>query len=200
MDTGPSGGTHVTRSTETADRSPNDLLVAVASGDERAFELFYECVAGMILGAARAVLRDRAQAEEVTQEVLLELWRTASRYSPDRGDAVAWAMTFAHRRAVDRVRRVRARTRRETLVTFEAHNTCPFDEVAETVAARQERNRVRACLAQLTQLQRESIMLAYYQGRTYQEISDSLRIPVSTVKTRVRDGLIRLRDCLGVID
>lgn len=187
-----------TRMTGSAGPTPNDLLVAVAKGDQRAFELFYGCVAGMILGTARSILRDRAQAEEVTQEVMVELWRTASRYSPDKGDAIAWAMTFAHRRAVDRVRSAQARTRRDSRATFEANSMRPFDEVAETVAAREEHRQIRTCLARLTGLQRESIMLAYYQGHTYSEIGEILHVPAATVKTRVRDALIRLRDYLKV--
>ncbi|MDT7724644.1 MAG: polymerase sigma-70 factor, subfamily [Actinomycetota bacterium] len=174
------------------------LLVAVAKGDERAFELLYEKLAGPILGLVRRVLRDVAQSEEVVQEVLVELWRTATRYSPERGSAMNWAMTLAHRRAVDRVRSARASTDREQKATFEASRSRPFDEVSEAVTARWERQQVRKCLSNLTELQRESVMLAYYQGYTYREVAEVLVTPQGTIKTRLRDGLIRLRDCLGV--
>ncbi|WP_410675633.1 ECF RNA polymerase sigma factor SigK [Amycolatopsis sp. cmx-4-68] len=175
-----------------------ELMVRVAKGDERAFELLYDQLAGPIFGLVRRIVRDAAQSEEVAQEVLVELWRTATRYAPDKGSALNWAMTLAHRRAVDRVRSARASTEREQKATFEAARGRPFDEVAESVTARLERSQVRRCLSFLTDLQRESVLLAYYQGYTYREVAEVLSTPQGTVKTRLRDGLIRLRDCLGV--
>lgn len=175
-----------------------DLLVRVAKGDERAFDALYDRLAGPILGLVRRIVRDSAQSEEVTQEVMVELWRTATRYAPERGSALNWAMTLAHRRAVDRVRSARASTDREYKATFEASRARPFDEVAEAVATRWERSQVRRCLTNLTELQRESVLLAYYQGYTYREVAEVLQTPHGTIKTRLRDGLIRLRDCLGV--
>jgi RNA polymerase sigma-70 factor (ECF subfamily) len=176
--------------------SPDDLLVRVAMGDEAAFEQLYQVVAGPVFGLVRRVLRNVAQSEEVTQEVLVELWRTASRYRPDRGSAMTWVLTLAHRRAVDRVRSVQGRTDREQRAGAQSADRA-FDEVTETVTANLEREQVRRCLSSLTPVQRESITLAYYGGRTYREVADLLRIPLGTVKTRLRDGLIRLRDCLG---
>ncbi|MEU4671931.1 ECF RNA polymerase sigma factor SigK [Amycolatopsis sp. NPDC023774] len=183
---------------EHAAPTAEDLMAQVAKGDERAFELLYDQLAGPVYGLVRRIVRDSAQSEEVTQEVLVELWRTATRYSPEKGSALNWAMTLAHRRAVDRVRSARAGTEREQKATFEAARGRPFDEVAESVTARLERSQVRRCLRSLTELQRESVLLAYYQGYTYREVSDVLATPQGTIKTRVRDGLIRLRDCLGV--
>lgn len=179
--------------------SAEELLVEVSKGHERAFETLYELLAGPILGLVRRVLRDGAQSEEVTQEVLVELWRTATRYSPEKGSAMNWALTLAHRRAVDRVRSARTSTERESRATFEAGRTRPFDEVAETATGNWERRQVRRCLGQLTDVQRESVLLAYYQGYTYREVAEVLTTPQGTIKTRLRDGLIRLRDCLGVI-
>lgn len=177
--------------------SPEELLTQVARGNEAAFEQLYEVVAGPVHGVVRRVVRDMAQSEEVTQEVLVELWRTAPRYDPARGSAVGWALTLAHRRAVDRVRSAQARADRER----KAGRTAPgreFDEVVEEVTARLEREQVRRCLSTLTELQRESVMLAYYGGKTYPEVAELLKSPLGTIKTRLRDGLIRLRDCLGV--
>lgn len=179
-------------------RNAEELLTAVAKGDESAFELLYGLLAGPILGLVRRIVRDGAQSEEVAQEVLVELWRTAARYSPEKGSAMNWAMTLAHRRAVDRVRSANASTDRERKATFEAGRGRPFDEVSEAVTAKWERQQVRRCLSQLTELQRESVLLAYYQGYTYREVGEVLSTPQGTVKTRLRDGLIRLRDCLGV--
>jgi RNA polymerase sigma-70 factor (ECF subfamily) len=189
----PVGGT-----AEPAEPSAEDLLVRVAKGDERAFELLYDRLAAPVFGLVRRVVRDGAQSEEVAQEVLVELWRTATRYAPDRGSALNWALTLAHRRAVDRVRSARASTERERKATFEASRSRPFDEVSEAVTSRLERQQVRRCLSHLTDLQRESVLLAYYQGYTYREVAEVLDTPQGTVKTRLRDGLIRLRDCLGV--
>ena len=167
----------------------------MARGDNAAFGAVYDQVAGQVFGLARTVLRDAAQAEEVCQEVLLDVWRNAARFDASRGTAMAWLMTLAHRRAVDRVRAQQAATAREQRA---ARPEVSYDSVAETVEARLDAERVRRCLGSLTGLQRESITLAYYQGRTYREVAALLSVPVGTVKTRMRDGLIRLRDCLGV--
>jgi RNA polymerase sigma-70 factor, ECF subfamily len=174
-----------------------DLLVEVAKGDESAFERLYPLVAGPVLGVVRRVVRDTAQTEEVAQEVLVELWRTAPRYDPAQGSALTWALTLAHRRAVDRVRSAQARSDREQRFGAES-GARDFDEVAEAVTTNLEREQVRHCLGSLTTLQRESVELAYYGGRTYSEVAELLSTPLGTVKTRLRDGLIRLRDCLGV--
>jgi RNA polymerase sigma-70 factor, ECF subfamily len=171
------------------------LLALVARGDHRAFELVYGRLAGPVYGLVRQVLRDPAQSEEVAQEVLLEVWRTASRFDPGRGSAAAWALTIAHRRAVDRVRSESAGARREQKVALDRDTQ---DDVAETVAATLDHQRVRRCLDGLTELQRESIQLAYYGGYTYPQVAQLLGVALSTVKTRIRDGLIRMRDCMEV--
>jgi RNA polymerase sigma-70 factor, ECF subfamily len=170
-------------------------LVQVSRGDHRAFELVYGELAGPVYGVVRQVLKDPAQSEEVAQEVLLEIWRTASRFDPARGSAAAWALTIAHRRAVDRVRSENATSRREQKA---AEPQPAEDDVAETVAATLEYQRVRRCMGGLTGLQRESIKLAYYSGYSYPQVAKLLGVALGTVKTRIRDGLIRMRDCLEV--
>ncbi|CAL9570840.1 ECF RNA polymerase sigma factor SigK [Streptomyces sp. enrichment culture] len=174
-----------------------ELVGRVALGDEEAFASVYDAVAGSVLGVARAVLRDRAQSEEVAQEVLVEVWRTAPRYRSDRGTALNWILTLAHRRAVDRVRSVEAAAARDHKAALLAR-TPEFDEVTEQVEARLEREQVRRCLRTLTEVQRQAITLAYYRGLTYRQVAQALALPLGTAKTRLRDGLIRLRDCLGV--
>jgi RNA polymerase sigma-70 factor (ECF subfamily) len=170
------------------------LIGLVARGDAAAFDAVYERIAASVFGLIRRVVRDPAQAEEVTQEVMLEVWRTASRFDARRGSAMAWVMTLAHRRAVDRVRSAQREAERERRAPTSA---IPYDEVAEAVEASLDRERVRRCLESLTELQRESVTLAYYGGYTYGQVAGLLGVPAGTVKTRMRDALIRLRDCLG---
>ncbi|MFD4314877.1 sigma-70 family RNA polymerase sigma factor [Streptomyces sp. NPDC058548] len=174
-----------------------ELMGRVALGDQQAFTAVFEAVSGPVLGLVRTVLRDPAQSEEVAQEVLVEVWRTAARYEPARGSVLAWVLTLAHRRAVDRVRSEQAASNREKRVAL-LEQTAAYDEVVEQVEGRLEREQVRRCLRGLTELQRQSVTLAYYRGLTYRQVAELLAVPLGTVKARMRDGLIRLRDCLGV--
>lgn len=176
---------------------PDDLLRQVARGDEQAFASLYDALAPRVFGLARRVLRDAAQAEEVAQEALVEVWRTAARFDPNKGSATAWVLTITHRRAVDRVRAAQAGVERERRVAVASAQT-PYDDVVEEVTASLEQQQVRRCLQVLTELQREAITLAYYDGFTYREVAEKLDTALPTIKTRMRDGLIRLRDCLGV--
>ncbi|GAA2302700.1 sigma-70 family RNA polymerase sigma factor [Streptomyces hawaiiensis] len=174
----------------------DELLLLVAGGDQKAFEDLYGLVSGPVFGLVRRVVRDPAQSEEVAQEVLLELWRSATRFDPGRGSAMSWILTLAHRRAVDRVRSARAAGEREQREALRANQTA-FDQVTEEVEAGLEREWVRRCLDRLTVLQRQSVTLAYYEGYTYREVAEQLSLPLGTVKTRMRDGLTRMRECLG---
>ncbi|MCS0636867.1 ECF RNA polymerase sigma factor SigK [Streptomyces sp. LP05-1] len=174
------------------DVNVRELLIRTAGGDEAAFAGLYDALADTVLGLTRRIVRDSAQAEEVTQEVMTEVWRTADRYRPERGTARTWVLTLAHRRAVDRVRTVRASTAREHLAGMLSRDRA-FDEVAETVEDRDEYRRVHRCLASLTEHQRVPLVLAYYQGMTYLEVADSLSTPPGTVKSRMRAGLRELR-------
>jgi RNA polymerase sigma-70 factor, ECF subfamily len=177
------------------DSDLDKLLTLVARGDQAAFEVVYDRLAAPVYGLIRKVVRDPAQSEEVTQEVLLEVWRTASRFDPGKGSAATWALTIAHRRAIDRVRSETAAAERELR---SAAAPVAVDEVAETVEASLEAERVRRCLDGLTELQRQSITLAYYGGYSYPQVAALLGAALGTIKTRIRDGLTRLRDCLGV--
>lgn len=176
---------------------PEELLDRVARGDEAAFGALYDAFSARVFGLATRVVRDPQQAQDVTQEVFLEIWRRASRFDRTKGSAVSWVLTLAHSRSVDRVRSAQAARVRETTVA-QRSTVREVDTVVEQVEASLERRAVRRCLGSLTDLQRESVQLAYYSGYTYAEVATLVKAPLPTVKTRMRDGLIRLRDCLGV--
>ncbi|MAO81946.1 sigma-70 family RNA polymerase sigma factor [uncultured Nocardioides sp.] len=174
-----------------------DLLRASARGDQVAFAQLYDATAARVHGMALRVVRDPAQAEEVTQEAYLEIWRTAARFDPSRGSALSWLLTLTHRKAVDRVRSAEAASRRDT--TYHQQNQpIDHDVTAEQANASLEARRVRGALASLTAVQREAVELAYFGGYTHTEVATMLQLPVGTAKTRIRDGLIRLRDAMGV--
>jgi RNA polymerase sigma-70 factor (ECF subfamily) len=174
----------------------NDLLLRVARGDEAAFAALYDTLGSAVYGLARRVIRDPARAEEVAQEVFLQVWQTAARFDPERGRAKSWVLTLAHRRAVDAVRRDQSATNRERSYDWTAGPD--HDVVEETVSLKLEHEQVRRCMEGLTELQHEAITLAYFQGYTYAETAEVLGANTSTIKTRMRDGLVRLRDCMGV--
>lgn len=193
------------RSVHSGDSAPEEtdasdlarLLRRSARGDDAAFAALYDATSARLYGLVLRVVRDPAQAEEVTQEAYLEVWRTAARFDPARGSALSWLMTIGHRRAVDRVRSAEAASRRDT--TYQLRTRTPdHDATAEAATASLESGRVRQALRELTAVQREALELAYFGGYTHTEVATMLDLPVGTAKTRIRDGLIRLRDALGV--
>ena len=176
----------------------DNLLRAVARGDDAAFTRLYDLLAPRVFGLARRVLRDPAQAEEMAQEVLVEVWRTASRFDAQRGSGLSWVLTIAHRRTVDRVRSEQAASQRES--RYGAANVDrPSDQVADSVILRDERRQVADCLGSLTDTQREAIQLAYYDGLTYVQVSERLSANLATIKSRMRDAIRGLRRCLGLV-
>lgn len=173
------------------------LLGRVASGDQAAFAELYDALSSRVLGLVRSVLIDHAQSEEVAQEVFLEVWQTAPRFDRARGSVSGWIMTMAHRRAIDRVRASQSGRDRDARIGIRDLDT-PYDNVAETVETTIENERVQEAMTQLTELQRQALTLAYFGGLTQAEVAAALDVPLGTVKTRLRDGMIRLRDELGV--
>lgn len=174
-----------------------ELLRRSGRGDEAAFAQLYDATSARAYGMAVRVIRDPSQAEEVTQEAFLEIWRTASRFNVDKGSAISWVLTIVHRKAVDRVRSAQASTRRDTTY-HQGSQAVEHDSTAEAAHASMEARRVRQAMDSLTEVQREALELAYFKGYTHTEVATMLDLPVGTAKTRIRDGLIRLRDTMGV--
>lgn len=187
----------------TVDRLPlvttdlDELLRQVARQDVEAFATFYDSTRARVFGLVSRVLRDPGYSEETTQDIYLQVWRNASSYDPSAGSPLAWLMTLAHRRAVDRVRSEQAATARES--RYGASTVVPpSDHVADSVILRDERRQVADCLDSLTDPQREAIQLAYYEGLTYVQVSERLSANLATIKSRMRDAIRGLRRCLGV--
>jgi RNA polymerase sigma-70 factor (ECF subfamily) len=174
-----------------------ELLKRSGRADEAAFTELYDAMAARAYGLAVRVVRDPSQAQEVAQEAFMEIWRTASRFDPDKGSAVSWMLTIVHRKSVDRVRSAEASTRRDTSY-HQNTQVVEHDSTAEAAQASLEARRVRQALGSLTEVQREALELAYFKGYTHTEVATFLDLPVGTAKTRIRDGLIRLRDTMGV--
>jgi RNA polymerase sigma-70 factor, ECF subfamily len=179
------------------DQRLGELLRRCSRGEATAFAEVYDTTVRRVFGLVLRVVRDPAQAEEVTQEIYLEVWRTSARFDPARGSAQSWILTMAHHRAVDRVRQAEAATRRDASY-HHGNQPVAHDSTAEAVTASLEAQRVRRALEALTNVQREAIELAYFGGYTHTEVATMLDLPVGTAKTRIRDGLIRLRDFMGV--
>lgn len=180
-----------------APMTDEDLLVRTGRGDTAAFEQLFDRFSGRVHGLVKRIVRDPTLSQDTTQVVMTELWRTAARFDPGRGSATTWILTLAHRRAVDMVRREQA-SRDRIQKVGRAQVERPADTIAEGVVMADEHAEVRAAMEHLTELQREAIELAWFDGYTYREVAAVLDVPLGTVKTRMRDGMIRLRDHLGV--
>ena len=178
-----------------AGATSEELLVAAATGDEVAFGLLVERIRPQTLRVARGVVRDPSIAEEVAQEVLTEIWLKADRFDPTRGTVTGWVATLTRRRAVDRVRSEQAGRNRDDRVA-RRNQVRDVDVVADEVEIRLEHWQVRKALAELSDRQREAIELAYFGGHTYRDVARVLDIPEGTAKSRLRDGLLRLREAL----
>lgn len=174
-----------------------NLLRLSARGDEAAFAQVYDATSARLYGLVLRVVRDPSQAEEVTQEAYLDVWRKAARFDQERGSAISWLMTIAHRKAVDRVRSAEASSRRDTAYHRD-ERPLEHDVTVAAATASLEAERVRQALQELTTTQREALELAYFGGYTHTEVATMLELPLGTAKTRIRDGLIRLRDAMGV--
>ena len=171
------------------------MLRRAGRGDQAAFAELYDALSPLVHGVVLKVVRDPAQSEEVTQEVFVELWRLAARFDESRGSVTSWVATVAHRRAIDRVRS--EQSSRDRVARQVSNISRDYDDVSDEVESKFERARVRRALERLTGVQREAVELAYFGGHTYREVAVLLDVAEGTVKTRIRDGMIRLRDELG---
>ena len=174
-----------------------ELVTAASRGDERAFAELYDQTSSRVYGMVLRVIRDPAQAAEVTQDIYLEVWRQSARFDAGKGGVLPWLLMIAHRRAVDRVRAAQSSMVRDDKYAL-LHEERPYDSVSEQVHTNLEAQRVRKVLGELTPAQREAVTLAYFGGYTHTEVAELLKVPLGTAKTRIRDGLIRMRDALGV--
>ncbi|MGY3320321.1 RNA polymerase sigma-70 factor (ECF subfamily) [Arthrobacter sp. TE12231] len=173
------------------------LLELIAQGDQAAFAEFYGLTSRRVFGMARRVLIDTELSEDTTQEVFLQVWQNAAKFNAAAGSPLAWLMTISHRRAVDKVRSSQSATDREAKYGASSQEI-EHDSVSDEVGSRLEAEAVVRCLETLTDTQQESVRLAYYGGLTYREVAERLNAAVPTIKSRIRDGLIRLKTCLGV--
>jgi RNA polymerase sigma-70 factor (ECF subfamily) len=169
------------------------LVARIAAGDREAFGRFYDATAALAIGLIRRILRDPMAAEEVAQEVFLQVWREAAHYDPRRGSPEAWLVMRARTRAIDRLRSVR---RRDRTFVGPADESVAREETAEETnpgVVAEERGRVRSALDHLSPPQRHVIELAFFHGLTHAEIAARTGAPLGTVKTRARLALERLR-------
>jgi RNA polymerase sigma-70 factor (ECF subfamily) len=169
------------------------LLTSVAGGDQLAFSELYDRMQPRVLGLAMRVLRDSGHAEEVAQEVFLEVWQCARHYDGSRGSATGWILRKTHSRAVDRVRSAQARKMREARIGLRDLNE-PGDDIADTISLRIDSKRIERALGTLPETQRQAVALAHLGGYSHREVSAILKVPVGTVKTRIRAGISRLRE------
>lgn len=207
MDTPNAPGTGISSSPPGADTQSSALadtnkqlgrlLAGIAQGRREDFAEFYRLTSRRVFGMARRVLVDPGLSEDTTQEVFLQVWQNAAKFDPAAGSPMAWLMTISHRRAIDKVRSVQSATDREAKVFAQSHEV-EHDAVAEEVGGKLEAEQVVRCLGTLTAAQQESVRLAYYGGLTYREVAEHLNTAIPTIKSRIRDGLIRLKSCLDV--
>ncbi len=176
------------------------MMRRVGTGDGDALAEVYDVTAPRAFGLALRVVRSRSLAEDVTQDAYLEIWRKSGSFDPARGTAMGWIMMLVHGKAVSCVRSAQARSNRDAAYAREdrhAERTTSQDPTGDQALAASEGMRVRLALAQLSEVQRESIELAYFDSYTCTEIARITHVPLGTAKSRMRDGLIRLRVLMG---
>ncbi|MBX5478621.1 MAG: sigma-70 family RNA polymerase sigma factor [Pyrinomonas methylaliphatogenes] len=176
------------------DQSDAELVRAIAQGDERALAAFYDRYASILFGLLLRILNDRSEAEDVLQEVFLQVWQEAERFDGARGRPFTWLVTIARSRAIDRVRARNSRDRKEMQASRSSWSET--DEITQQLSRTEEREIVRRALAEIPEEQRDVLLLAYFEGLSQSEIATRTGAPLGTIKTRMRAGLRRLREIL----
>lgn len=177
---------------DAGDRQLQGYLTRIVVGDQRALPDLYRATFFQVFRLVQRILVDPAHAEEVVQEVYVEIWQSAGRYRPDRGSARGWMLTIARRRAIDRVRATQSSRDRDLRIGIRDHGH-DFDSVAEWTEIAFEATKVKQAFLALTAMQRQAVELSYLDQFTHAEISARLSVPLGTVKSRIRDGIARLR-------
>ena len=174
-----------------ADRA---LIARVEGRDAEALGILYDRHAGRLMGLAQRILGDTGEAEEILQEVFLYVWKAAATFDPSRGPVLAWLLVATRSRSIDRVRSRRPGKSGVTVGLEEAPETASREDVEADAAGREWETRCRAAIGELPEDQRRALELAYFEGLTHQEIAERTATPLGTVKTRVRLGLMKLRE------
>lgn len=186
---------NTTQTSEDTNNATTSLLLAVGRGDRSAFEQLFDLMSPRVLGLATTVLRDQDLAAETTQDVMVEVWEKAPLFDPAKGSAATWILVMARRRAIDRVRSEQSRRNRDLKVGSLDATETGLDE--DSINLRLDTRQLPELLDTLTPLQREALVLSFYDGLSYPEVAKRLDIPLGTAKTRIRDALGSLRVQLG---
>lgn len=176
-----------------------ELLKRIGQGDRLSFEELYDRFSGPLFSAAYRVLNNQVTVEEVLQDVFLQIWEKAPLYNPAIGKPLTWAMTLTRNKAIDRLRSMQRRIRLQENAQREAENLERFDDRSsfDAVASTETCKLVREAMEKLSQDQRQVIELAFFSSMTHTEIAEHLSVPLGTIKTRIRRGLMKLRDVIS---
>ncbi|MGI8956087.1 MAG: sigma-70 family RNA polymerase sigma factor [Chthoniobacterales bacterium] len=182
-----------------AQREEIELLGRIAQGDRASFEQFYDRFARVLFSVAYRLLRNEEAAEDVLQEVFVQIWKKAPLYDPARGKPMTWAVTLTRHRAIDIIRSTERRGQLHEDVKLETEVGEKFDDhnSFDAVTSSERHDFVREAMGKLSRDQREAIELAFFGSLTQAEIAERLRLPLGTVKARIRRGMMKLRDLLG---
>ncbi|HEX8476515.1 MAG TPA: sigma-70 family RNA polymerase sigma factor [Pyrinomonadaceae bacterium] len=182
---------------EATDKIDVEHLHAIARGDEKAFASLYDTYNSILLGLLLRILNSRVEAEDVLQEVFLQVWQRASTFDEARGRPFTWLVTLTRSRAIDRLRSSNARERTALAAALDAPESTSDDDASDEVVRSEQSELVHRALDAIPEEQRRTLLLAYFEGLTQTEIAERLKQPLGTVKTRMRAGMIKLRELLG---